>query len=74
MQKATAFPVSSVAAIMAQGKLEGNKNQHRDYWTQYPAGLSYADVPFEEFESNLQTLGVDRPRDPSEAWLSEPRL
>jgi saccharopine dehydrogenase-like NADP-dependent oxidoreductase len=58
MQKATAFSISSVAAIMAQGKLEGNKEQHRDYWTQYSTSLSYEDVPFEEFNENLNKLGI----------------
>jgi lysine 6-dehydrogenase len=58
MQKATAFSISSVAAIMAQGKLEGDKEQHRDYWTQYPVSLSYADVPFDEFDDNLKILGL----------------
>ena len=58
MQKATAFSISSVAKIMAEGKMEGNKEQHRDYWTQYPKSLSYADVPFDEFDKNLRFLGV----------------
>jgi saccharopine dehydrogenase-like NADP-dependent oxidoreductase len=58
MQKATAFSISSVAAIMAQGKLEGNKEQRRDYWLQYNKSLSYADVPFEEFNKNLKKLGL----------------
>ncbi|MAF25991.1 hypothetical protein CL634_10535 [bacterium] len=56
MQKATAFPISSVAAIMAQGKLEGDKEQHRDWWLQHNKSLSYADVPFDEFNKNLITL------------------
>jgi saccharopine dehydrogenase-like NADP-dependent oxidoreductase len=47
MQKATAFSISSVAAIMARGKLEG---------AQYPTSLSYADVPFSEFNNNLEEL------------------
>ena len=58
MQKATAFSISSVAAIMAEGKLEGNKKQHRDYWEQYSPNLSYEDVPFEEFNNNLKKLGL----------------
>ena len=58
MQKATAFSISSVAAIMAEGKLEGNKKQHRDYWEQYSSNLSYEDVPFEEFNNNLKKLGI----------------
>jgi len=56
MQKATAFSISSVATIMAQGKLEGNMEQRRDYWTQYPASLSYDNVPFNEFNNNLEEL------------------
>lgn len=58
MQKATAFSISSVASIMAEGKLEGNKEQHKDYWEKYPLCLSYQDVPFEEFEKRLEILGV----------------
>jgi saccharopine dehydrogenase-like NADP-dependent oxidoreductase len=58
MQKATAFSISSVAKIMAEGKLEGNKEEHRDYHTQYPVNLSYADVPFEEFNNNLKLLKI----------------
>jgi len=59
MQKATAFPIASVAAIMAEGKMEGDKEQRRDYWTTYPKALTYADVPFEDFTNNLKTLGLD---------------
>ena len=58
MQKATAFPISCVALLMAEGKMEGKKHQHRDYWTQYPNALTYADVPFGEFSSRLETLGL----------------
>ena len=56
MQKSTAFSISSVAKIMAEGKLEGDKEQHRDYHTQYPKNLGYKDVPFEEFNNNLEQL------------------
>jgi organic radical activating enzyme len=56
MQKATAFPISSVASIMAEGKLEGDKEQHKDHWLQYPKSLSYADVPFDEFNERLELL------------------
>ena len=59
MQKATAFSISSVAKIMAEGKLEGNKEQHRDYWTQYPKNLSYSEVPYEDFDYNLRELGIN---------------
>ena len=56
MQKATAFSISSVAAIMAKGEMEGDREQHRDYWEQYPTALSYADVPFDKFDKNLKQL------------------
>ena len=56
MQKSTAFSISSVAKIMAEGKLEGDKEQHRDYHTQYPKNLGYKDIPFEEFNNNLEQL------------------
>jgi len=60
MQKATAYPVSSVAALMADGFFDGKKEQRRDYWTHYPKALSYSDVPFDEFNSNLNKLGVEK--------------
>ncbi|MAF25377.1 hypothetical protein CL634_07360 [bacterium] len=59
MQKATAFPISCVASLMGEGKLEGDKEQHRDYWTQYPKALTYADVPYDELEKRLDILGLE---------------
>ena len=59
MQKATAFSISSVAAIMAEGKMEGDKGEHRDYYTQYDKNLGYKDVPFGEFIKNLNKIGLD---------------
>jgi len=58
MQKATAFSISSVAAIMAQGKLEGDKDERGAYYTQYDKSLGYKDVPFDEFNKNLSELGL----------------
>ncbi len=58
MQKATAFSISSVAKIMAEGKLEGDKEEHRGYYTQHPRSLSYADVPIDEFNNNLKLLNI----------------
>lgn len=58
MQKATAFPASCVASIMAEGKLEGDKGQHRDYYTQYSNVSTYADVPLDLFNKRLDILGV----------------
>ena len=59
MQKATAFSISAVAAIMANGEMEGNKEKRGDYWIQYDKSLSYADVPFDKFYYNLNKLGID---------------
>ena len=56
MQKATAFPISCVASLMAEGKMEGKKHQHRDYWTNFPKALTYADVPFDEFNERLEAI------------------
>ena len=56
MQKATAFPISSVAKLMAEGEMEGNKEQHRDYFTQFPKCLGYSDVPYDKFTENLKQL------------------
>jgi saccharopine dehydrogenase-like NADP-dependent oxidoreductase len=58
MQKATGFGISSVAKIMAEGKLEGDWQEHRDYWTPFPNNLSYKHVPFEDFNDNLLALGL----------------
>jgi saccharopine dehydrogenase-like NADP-dependent oxidoreductase len=56
MQKATAFPIASVAKMMAQGKLTGDKEQHRDYYTQFPKTLSYKDIDYDEFNKNIEFL------------------
>jgi saccharopine dehydrogenase-like NADP-dependent oxidoreductase len=46
MQKATAFPISAVASLMAEGEFD-----HLD-------SFSYKDVPKEKFESCLNYLGI----------------
>lgn len=56
MQKSTAFPISSVASLMANGVFDGKKEERRGYHTEYPANLSYSDVPYEKFEANLSKL------------------
>jgi saccharopine dehydrogenase-like NADP-dependent oxidoreductase len=56
MQKATAFPICSVASLIADKFLEGDRGQHRDYWTQYPLSLSYSDVPFDKFNARVEKL------------------
>ena len=59
MQQATAFPISSVAALMAEGVFDGNKEQHRDYYTQYNKNLSYKDIDFDLFKEKLDVLGCE---------------
>ena len=56
MQKATAFPISAVAKLMAEGELEGDKAQHRDYYTQHCKSLKYSDIPYDKFKENLDKL------------------
>jgi saccharopine dehydrogenase-like NADP-dependent oxidoreductase len=46
MQKATAFPISAVASIMAEGKLDGLSS------------VSYGDIPQKEFNQKLSDLGI----------------
>lgn len=57
MQQATAFPISSVAALMAEGAYDGDRDQRRDYYTQYNKNLSYKDVNFDLFKEKLDILG-----------------
>ena len=59
MQRATAFPISAVASLMAKGALEGDRDERRDYHTQYPKVLSYKDVPIKEFNKKIEILGLN---------------
>jgi saccharopine dehydrogenase-like NADP-dependent oxidoreductase len=56
MQKATSFPISSVAKMMAENFFEKNAPQHRDYYDKIPIALSYKDVDYEEFMKNMNSL------------------
>ncbi|MAF24302.1 hypothetical protein CL634_01760 [bacterium] len=58
MQKATAYSISAVASLMAEGLFDGKKDQHRDYWVDFPKALSYRDIPFEDFNERLSQLGI----------------
>lgn len=58
MQKATAFPISSVAKMMAEGFFDKNAQQHRDYYDTPPRALSYKHVDYEEFMKNIDTLRI----------------
>lgn len=59
MQRATAFPIASVASLMAEGKLEGDKDEHRNYYTQYPKVLTYREIPKREMIKKLGMLNLD---------------
>lgn len=58
MQKATAFPITSVATLMAEGVFDGDMEQRRNYWTPYPKNLSYSHVPYDKFRERLNLLGL----------------
>jgi saccharopine dehydrogenase-like NADP-dependent oxidoreductase len=58
MQKATAFPVASVASLMAEGYFDGKKSQCRGYWDCFNKSLSYADIPYEEFNKKIKKLNA----------------
>ena len=58
MQKATAYAISSVAAIMGHGHFDNRQQEFRGYKKNLPLVLSYKDIPFSEFNKNLQILGI----------------
>ena len=58
MQQATAFPISSVASLMAEGFFDNREIEHRGYKEKLPVTLTYKDIPFERFNENLRLLGV----------------
>lgn len=56
MQKCTAFSIASMADLMGKGALDDRKEQFRGYWKEKPASLTYADVPFDDFNKRLHSL------------------
>ena len=58
MQKATAFSICSVAALMAEGIFDERKMQNRGGDVKLPVVLNYSDVPFDRFNKNLEKLGI----------------
>jgi saccharopine dehydrogenase-like NADP-dependent oxidoreductase len=58
MQRATSGPISVVASLMAEGMFDARFDEHRDYKVALPLVLSYKDVPYEEFNKRLTTLGI----------------
>ena len=58
MQKATAFPISSVASLMAEGLFDNKKSQCTSHWEYFDKNLAYSDIPFDKFKNNLSKLGI----------------
>jgi saccharopine dehydrogenase-like NADP-dependent oxidoreductase len=58
MQKATAFPITSVATLMAEGIFDGDMEQRKDHRTPHPKNLSYSHVPYKKFRDRLNLLGL----------------
>jgi saccharopine dehydrogenase-like NADP-dependent oxidoreductase len=56
MQKCTAFPISTIASIMAEGIFDDRKDERRGYYIKLPQNLTYSDVPFSEFTKRLGSL------------------
>ena len=58
MQKATAFPISAVASLMANGQFDDRKVERRGYYETLPNVLTYADVPYGQFNQRIASLGL----------------
>ena len=56
MQKCTAFPISTIASMMGEGKFDDRKDERRGYYVDLGNNLGYADVPFDAFNKKLDTL------------------
>jgi saccharopine dehydrogenase-like NADP-dependent oxidoreductase len=56
MQKATAFPISSIASLMATGYFDNRVQQNRSGDIKLPIVLSYKDIPFDDFNEYLEKL------------------
>ena len=59
MQKSTAFSISSVAALMAEGCFDDRKVQNRGGDIKLPIVLNYKDVPYDSFVKNLEKLNLN---------------
>lgn len=56
MQKCTAFPISTIASMMAKGIFDDRKDERRGYYVNLPNTLAYSDIPFDKFNDVLSTL------------------
>tara|TARA_R100000808_G_scaffold24949_2_gene59783 strand:+ start:6957 stop:8081 length:1125 start_codon:yes stop_codon:yes gene_type:complete len=58
MQRATASPISAVAALMAEGVLDERFIERRSYKQKLSHVLTYKDIPFDKFTDNLELLEI----------------
>lgn len=58
MQKSTAFSISSVAALMAEGIFDERTVQNRGGDVKLPVVLNYKDIPYDKFVKNLEKLDL----------------
>ena len=58
MQKSTAFSISSVAKLMAEGFFDDREVENRGGDIKLPIVLNYSDVPFDKFNKNMSDLGI----------------
>jgi saccharopine dehydrogenase-like NADP-dependent oxidoreductase len=56
MQKCTAFPISTVASMMAEGIFDNRIQQNRGGDIKLSNVLGYSDIPFETFNTRLDSL------------------
>ena len=56
MQKCTAFPISTVASLMAEGIFDNRIQQNRGGTVKLPNVLSYSEIPFNSFTKKLSVL------------------
>jgi saccharopine dehydrogenase-like NADP-dependent oxidoreductase len=59
MQRATAFPISAVARMMAEGIFDNRIVQNRGGDIKLPLQLTYRDIPFDKFKKYLNELNLD---------------
>lgn len=59
MQRCTAFPISCVARMMAEGMFDEVYEEYRGYKERKPLQLSYRDIPFDKFKTYLKELKID---------------
>ena len=56
MQRSTAFPISAMASMMAEGMFDNRKDERRGYYVDLSNSLTYSDIPFSSFNRRLDEL------------------